>query len=119
MSPMAVVLVGQTELWTTKLKLQRYAAIRQRIDMYCVLSHLDRAECEKYIRSHLDYSGCQQELFTEKALDEIYHSSMGIPRLINRICEKALMYAFQQNKRLIDDYMIRYVTEHEMLEVRE
>ena len=29
------------------------------------------------------------------------------------------MYAFQQNKRLIDDYTIRYVTEHEMLEVRE
>lgn len=119
MSPMAVILVGQTELWTTKLKLQRYAAIRQRIDMYCVLPHLDRAECEKYIRSHLDYSGCQQELFTEKALDEIYHSSTGIPRLINRICEKALMYAFQQNKRLIDDYMIRYVTEHEMLEAGE
>ena len=119
MSPMAVVLVGQTELWTTKLKLQRYAAIRQRIDMYCVLPHLDRAECEKYIRSHLDYSGCQQELFTEKALDEIYHASTGIPRLINRICEKALMYAFQQNKRLIDDYTIRYVTEHEMLEVSE
>ena len=80
---------------------------------------MDRAECEKYIRSHLDYSGCQQELFTEKALDEIYHASTGIPRLINRICEKALMYAFQQNKRLIDDYTIRYVTEHEMLEVSE
>ena len=87
--------------------------------MYCVLPHLDRAECEKYIRSHLDYSGCQQELFTEKALDEIYHSSTGIPRLINRISEKALMYAFQQSKRLVDDYMIRYVVEHEMLEVNE
>ena len=36
-SPMAVVLVGQTELWDNKLKLQRYAAIRQRIDMYCTL----------------------------------------------------------------------------------
>ena len=119
MSPMAVILVGQTELWTTKLKLQRYAAIRQRIDMYCVLPHLDRAESEKYIRSHLDYSGCRQELFTEKAIDEIYHSSTGIPRLINRICEKALMYAFQQSKHLIDDYMIRYVVEHEMLEVTE
>ena len=36
MSPMAVVLVGQTELWENKLKLQRYAAIRQCIDMYCI-----------------------------------------------------------------------------------
>lgn len=39
MSPMAVVLVGQTELWENKLKLQRYAAIRQRIDMY-VFCHI-------------------------------------------------------------------------------
>ena len=87
--------------------------------MYCLLPHLERAESAKYIRSHLDYSGCRQELFTEKAIDEIYHSSTGIPRLINRICEKALMYAFQQSKHLIDDYMLRYVVEHEMLEVTE
>ena len=39
-SPMALVLVGQTELWNNKLKLQRYAAIRQRIDMYCTLPPL-------------------------------------------------------------------------------
>ena len=87
--------------------------------MNCELPHLDRAECEQYIHSHLDYSGCQQELFTEKAYNEIFHSSTGIPRLINRICEKALMYAFQQNKRLIDDYTIRFVVEHEMLEATE
>ena len=52
-SPMALVLVGQTELWENKLKLQRYAAIRQRIDMYCTLPHLDRSETEQYIRRHM------------------------------------------------------------------
>ena len=51
----------------------------------------------------------------EKALDEIHKTSAGIPRMINRICEKALMYAFQNQKRLIDDYMIKYVVEHERL----
>ena len=40
-SPMALVLVGQSELWD-KLKLQRYAAVRQRIDISCILHHLDR-----------------------------------------------------------------------------
>lgn len=95
MSPMAVVLVGQTELWDNKLKLQRYAAIRQRIDMYCILPHLDRSETEQYIASHMDYSGCAREVFTAKALDEIHKASAGIPRMVNRICEKALMYAFQ------------------------
>ncbi len=115
MSPMALVLVGQTELWDSKLKLQRYAAIRQRIDMCCILPHYDRAETGQYIRSHLDYAGCQQEIFTEKAVDEIYKASTGIPRMINRICEKALMYGFQQQKRLVDDYMVKFVVEHEML----
>lgn len=102
MSLMAVVLVGQTELWDNKLKLQRYAAIRQRIDMYCILPHLDRSETEQYIASHMEYSGCAREVFTAKALDEIHKESAGIPRMINRICEKALMYAFQNQKRLID-----------------
>ena len=114
MSPMALVLVGQTELWD-KLKLQRYAAVRQRIDINCVLPHLDRSETEQYIRSHLKYAGGRQDLFTDRSMDDIYRESTGIPRSINRICEKCLMYAFQQNKRLIDEHMVRFVIEHEML----
>ncbi|MDD2979681.1 MAG: hypothetical protein PHN80_06870 [Hespellia sp.] len=48
-------------------------------------------------------------------MDDIYKESTGIPRRMNRICEKSLMYAFQQNRRLIDDSMIRFVIDHEML----
>lgn len=117
-SPMALILVGQTELRTNKLNLQCYAAIRQRIDINCVLPHLDRSETERYILSHLAYAGGSQDIFTSRAVDEIYRSSTGIPRTINRICEKSLMYAFQQQKRLIDDHMILYVVEDEMLKER-
>ena len=117
-SPLALILVGQTELRTDKLGLQRYAAIRQRIDMNCVLPHLDRAETEEYISTHLAYAGGTREIFTSRALDEIHHSSTGIPRVINRICEKSLMHAFQQQKRLIDDHMVHYVVEDEMLKER-
>lgn len=115
MSPMVVVLVGQTELWDNKLKLQKYSAIRQRIDMYCTLPHLDCAETEQYVNSYLEYAGCSQTIFTEKALDEIYRISTGIPRMINRVCEKTLMYAFQKQNRLIDDYMVKYVADHELI----
>lgn len=115
MSPMALILVGQTELWEEKLRLRRYAAVRQRIDINCVLPRLDRAETERYIKKHLDYAGCCQELFTSRAIDEIYKISSGIPRMINRICEKSLMYAFQQKRRLIDNQDITFVSEHEML----
>ena len=63
-SPMALILVGQAELWDQKLRLQRYAAIRQRIDINCVLPHLDRAESEQYprfpehITRYRDHSSC-------------------------------------------------------------
>ena len=111
---MALILAGQTELWD-KLRLQRYAAVRQRIDINCVLPHFDRAETEKYILSHLVYAGGRQDIFTDRALDDIYKESTGIPRRINRICEKSLMYASQQGKRLIDEHLVRYIIEHEML----
>ena len=113
-SPMALILVGQSELWD-KLRLRRYAAVRGRIDINCVLPHLDRAETQCYIQSHLDYAGGAREIFTDKALDDLFKESVGIPRIINRICEKSLMYACQQNKRLIDEHMVRYVIDHEML----
>lgn len=115
-SPMALVLVGQSELWEDKLRLKRYDAVRQRIDINCVLPHLDRAETEKYIQSHLTYAGIiDRELFSRRAMDEIFRLSCGIPRLINRICEKSLMYGCQQNLRIIDDQDVIYVSEHEML----
>ena len=113
-SPMSLILVGQTELWDQKLRLQSYAAIRQRIDMNIVLNRLDRAETGKYIAAHMAYAGVKQDLFTSGAEDEIFKVSAGIPRMINRICEKTLMYAYQQQKRLIDEHMVRFVADHEM-----
>lgn len=114
-SPMSLVLVGQTELWEQKLKLQAYEAIRQRIDMNIVLGRLDRAETGKYVAAHMAYAGAGKEIFTSGAEDEVYKISAGIPRMINRVCEKALMYACQQQKRLVDEYMVRFVADHEML----
>lgn len=114
MSPMALVLVGQNELWD-KLKYQRYAAVRQRIDICCIIPHLDRAETESYIASHLDYAAGRKDIFTDKAIDEIYKESTGIPRRINHLCDGCLMYACQQNKRLIDEHQVRFVAENEMM----
>ncbi|MCD7714876.1 MAG: AAA family ATPase [Lachnospiraceae bacterium] len=113
-SPLSLVLAGQSELWD-KLRLKRYAAVRQRIDLNCILPHLDRAETERYVMSHLKYADGKQEIFTDKAYDAIYKESTGIERRINRICEKCLMYGCQQGKRLIDEHVVQYVIEHEML----
>ena len=88
MSPMALILAGQTELWD-KLRLQRYAAVRQRIDINCVLPHFDRAETEKYILSHLVYAGGRQDIFTDRALDDIYKESTGIRGVSTASAKKA------------------------------
>lgn len=88
-----------------KLKLQAYEAIRQRIDMNIVLGRLDRAETGKYVAAHMAYAGAGKEIFTSGAEDEVYKISAGILRMINRVCEKALMYACQQQKWLVDEHI--------------
>ena len=115
-SNLSLILVGQKELWDKKLRLQSYPAIRQRIDISIILGRLDRSEISKYIRAHLEYAGYIGELFTTDAEEEICRVSGGIPRMINRICEKSLMYAYQQQKRMIDGHMVTYVADHEMLD---
>ncbi|AHM55631.1 type II secretory pathway, component ExeA [Peptoclostridium acidaminophilum DSM 3953] len=113
LNPMALILVGQNELWD-KLKLQRYAAIRQRIDIKCEIPQYDRAQTQEYIAAHLAYAKGAQEVFTDKAIDEVYKYSAGSARAINKVCTHALMYASQRAKKLVDDHMIRTVIEGEL-----
>ena len=114
-SQMCLILAGQTELWENKLRFKRYAAITQRIDINISLSPLSRAECAEYIDTHMKYAGCNTPIFTDKAIDEIYKTSGGIERVVNKVCDKSLMYAAQQNLRLIDDYVINTIREHETI----
>jgi len=111
-SPMALILVGQNELWD-KFKLQQYAAIRQRIDIRCHLPELDRSGTGVYIEQHLKFAGVAN-IFTDKAVEEIYRYSAGSLRSINRACTHALIYASQHAKRLIDDHMMHDVIENEL-----
>jgi len=100
-SPMALILVGQSELWE-KFKLQTYAAIRQRIDLQCKLPHLDRAQMGDYVKRHLAYAGSDHDIFSDGALDEIFRFSSGVPRLVNKLCTHCLLYGAQNDRRIID-----------------
>lgn len=113
MNPMALILVGQNELWD-KLKLQKYSAIRQRIDIKCEIPQFDRSQTGEYIIRHLKYAGCNREIFTDKSIDEIYRYSAGSARAINKVCIHSLMYAAQRAKKIIDDYMVKDVIEGEL-----
>jgi type II secretory pathway predicted ATPase ExeA len=112
-SPMALILVGQSELWE-RLVLQAYAAIRQRIDLQCKLHHYDRAESAAYIERHMAYAGAERDIFTEGALDEVFRFSAGSARLINKICTHCLIYGAQNKHRIIDDHMAKRVVAGEL-----
>jgi type II secretory pathway predicted ATPase ExeA len=112
-SPMALILAGQTELWE-RLKLQSYAAIRQRIDIVCGVGHLDRLQTAEYIKAHMEFAECGKDVFTDAAIDDIYQFSGGIPRLINKTCTCSLIYGAQNRKSIIDDRMIKLVIEREL-----
>lgn len=112
-SPMTLILVGQTELWE-RLMLQSYQAIRQRIDITCKLERMDRATMDQYIQRHLEYSGIDHEIFSESALQAVYQYSGGSARLVNKACTHALLYAAQNGKKVIDDYMMKAVIQGEL-----
>jgi general secretion pathway protein A len=112
-SPMALILVGQTELWD-KFQLQAYAAIRQRIDLQCRLPHFDRSQVGEYIKRHLTYAGSERDIFSDGAVDEIYRFSSGAARLVNKACTHCLIYGAQNGHRIIDDHMVKLIIQSEL-----
>jgi len=112
-SPMALILVGQNELWE-KLRMQQCAAIRGRIDIKCELPGMDRADLDAYICAHLSYADGKTEIFTDAALGEIHKYSAGSARAVNKAATHCLMYAAQLAKKLIDDSMVKTVIDAEL-----
>jgi len=112
-SPMALVLVGQSEL-QDRLRLQTFAAIRQRIDLQCRMPHFDRSETGGYMERQIEYSGAGRDLFTAAAVDEIHNWSGGAARLINKAATHCLIFGSGQGHRVIDDHMVRQVIDGEL-----
>lgn len=71
--------------------------LRQRITFSYDLPVLDRAAITGYVNHRLSVAGASgKEFFSTNALDAIYRSSRGVPRLVNILCHKAMMVAFGQ-----------------------
>ena len=114
-SPIALILAGQPELWSRRLALQKCDAIRQRIDVQSILNHFDRARTGEYIRHQLAYAEAESEIFTDKAIDQIYEYSKGIARMIDKVCTSVLIYGSQNRLRLIDDHAVNTVLKGEFM----
>ncbi len=101
-----IILVGQPEL-LDKLKKPELRQLNQRISVRYHILPLEKAEVEKYINHRLKIAGRQSSVkFTSKAIDNIYHHSHGTPRLVNILCERALLAGFIHETFSITDHII-------------
>ncbi len=106
-----IVLVGQPEL-EHKLDQPRLRQLRQRIAVRCRLDRLKEWEVGPFIDCRLRAAGCkQQDLFAPEAIKRIAFYSKGIPRLINTLCDGALLLAYATSRKKVSGGMVEEVAQ--------
>ena len=95
-----IILLGQPELLTL-LKRRNLRQLSQRITARYHLESLSRGETHAYIQHRLLVAGRREPLFTRGAMNCVYRMSGGVPRLINIICDRALLGAYARDKRMV------------------
>lgn len=101
-----IVLVGQPEL-RRRLNSPSLLQLRQRIGIRFHINPLEKEDIDKYIYHRLKVAGSDDNVhFTEGAVDGIFRYSGGIPRLINVVCDKALLSGFVLETKIINEDII-------------
>jgi general secretion pathway protein A len=101
-----IVLMGQPEL-RDRLNSPRLKQLRQRITVRFHLAALSRVEVAQYIQHRLNVSGAQAApVFTMPAVWRVFNYSGGIPRLVNAVCDKALLAGFVRRSSRINYVMV-------------
>jgi general secretion pathway protein A len=105
-----IVLVGQPEL-LEKLKLPELRQLNQRVSVRYSIPPLQQPELQSYIdhRINLAYTGNgsnNKPLFTDEAVKAIFEHSQGTPRMINILCDRALLAGFAQEMKSINEQII-------------
>jgi type II secretory pathway predicted ATPase ExeA len=113
-----IILVGQPEL-EQKLDSPGLRQLKQRITFRCHLKPLSGQETRAYISHRLEIAGANSHagsLFPEAALAAVAQHSRGIPRLINTICENALIEGYAKQIQAITPEMIHQIAADSRLE---
>lgn len=101
-----IMLVGQPEL-RDMLARDDLRQLAQRITARYHLGTLTRKQTEAYVEHRLKVAGGYPGIFRRGAMMELHRLSRGIPRLINVICDRALMGAYSQNQHHVDRHILR------------
>jgi general secretion pathway protein A len=105
-----IFFVGQQE-FNSILMTPQNRALSQRITVRYHIEALNASEVGEYIRHRLKVAGCTKRIFEPTAVSEIYQVSGGIPRLINIICDHAMLTAYAQGVHKINGKIINECAE--------
>jgi type II secretory pathway predicted ATPase ExeA len=104
-----IVLSGQPEL-EEKLKLPQLRQLRQRITLRCKTAPLTKEQTHDYILERLRIAGASgAPIFSEEAVETVHLYSLGIPRVVNLLCEHSLVNAFVEQQRPIQPKTVEEV----------
>ena len=104
-----IVLAGQPEL-EEKLNRPETRQLKQRISLRCKTAPLTPKEARDYIQARLDVAGAAgRPIFSPEAVDAVHAYSRGIPRVMNLLCEHALIDAYAGNLRIVPTRVIEDV----------
>ena len=96
-----IILIGQPEL-RALLAREDLRQLSQRINARFHLEPISSAETAAYIRHRLQVCGAREPLFNENSVDLVHKLSSGVPRLINVLCDRAMLGTFVEGKRMVD-----------------
>jgi len=95
-----LVFVGQNELNRILLE-ESHRALRQRVAINYSLGPLTETETKEYMSHRLKVAGCDRDIFSIEAVQEVFRFSGGIPRLINIVCDLALLLTYHQGGAVV------------------
>ena len=101
-----IFIVGQNEFHSI-LAENRNRAFKQRISIRYHLDPLTDSETHEYITHRLQIAGSNKEIFNPRAITDIHFFSNGFPRLINAICDLALLTGYSSGQYHIDENVIK------------
>ena len=101
-----IFFVGQTE-FSEMLMEDRNRAVRQRITVSYHIEPLSESETRNYIKHRLKVAGATRDIFSKDAILSVYSFSAGYPRLINIICDHALLTGYASGLKVIDKKVIQ------------
>ena len=101
-----IVLMGQPEL-KSKLWVRGLTQLRQRVTLHYHLTHLDESETAAYVGHRLHVAGANgSPIFSPEAMAAIFRYTRGIPRIINGLCDRALLTGYVNDTHLVGPTVI-------------